>query len=126
MSAISCKNLTKTFHQGEQIIKGLDAVSIDITEGEFVCLSGPSGSGKTTLLNAMGGLDNPDSGEILVGDQRVDQLGKGALADMRLHNIGFVFQAYNSTCALRCLTKASRADPVCSVGCRRPSEKHLR
>ncbi|MEH6583981.1 MAG: ABC transporter ATP-binding protein [Halioglobus sp.] len=95
MSAVSCKNLSKTFHQGDQIIKGLDEVSIDISEGEFVCLSGPSGSGKTTLLNAMGGLDNPDSGEILVGDKRVDQLGKGDLADMRLHNIGFVFQAYN-------------------------------
>jgi putative ABC transport system ATP-binding protein len=95
MSAISCKNLHKTFTQGEQIIKGLDDVSIDIGEGEFVCLSGPSGSGKTTLLNAMGGLDKPDSGEILVGGQRVDQLGKGELADMRLHNIGFVFQAYN-------------------------------
>lgn len=95
MTAISCKNLTKTFSQGEQTIKGLDGVSIDIDQGEVVCLSGPSGSGKTTLLNAMGGLDKPDSGEILVGDNRVDQLDKGALADMRLHNIGFVFQAYN-------------------------------
>lgn len=95
MTAISCTSLTKTFQQGDQIIKGLDDVSIDIVEGEFVCLSGPSGSGKTTLLNAMGGLDNPDSGQILVGDKRVDQLDKGALADMRLHNIGFVFQAYN-------------------------------
>ena len=95
MTAISCKNLHKTFTQGEQIIKGLDDVSISIEEGSFVCLSGPSGSGKTTLLNAMGGLDSPDSGEILVGDKRVDQLGKSALADMRLHSIGFVFQAYN-------------------------------
>ena len=95
MTAISCKNLNKTFTQGEQTIRGLDDVSISIEAGEFVCLSGPSGSGKTTLLNAMGGLDNPDSGEILVGEHRVDQLGKGDLADMRLHNIGFVFQAYN-------------------------------
>jgi len=95
MSAVSCKNLCKTFHQGDQIIKGLDDVTIAINKGEFVCLSGPSGSGKTTLLNAMGGLDAPDSGEILVGDHRVDQLSKGKLADMRLQNIGFVFQAYN-------------------------------
>ncbi len=84
-----------TFHQGDQIIKGLDDVTIAIEDGEFVCLSGPSGSGKTTLLNAVGGLDAPDSGEILVGDRRVDQLSKGDLADMRLQNIGFVFQAYN-------------------------------
>ena len=95
MTAVSCKNLNKTFTQGDQTIKGLDNVTISIDAGEFVCLSGPSGSGKTTLLNAMGGLDNPDSGEILVGENRVDQLGKGDLADMRLHNIGFVFQAYN-------------------------------
>ena len=95
MTAIRCSHLNKTFTQGEQVIRGLDDVCIDIEEGSFVCLSGPSGSGKTTLLNAMGGLDNPDSGEILVGDRRVDQLGKSALADMRLHSIGFVFQAYN-------------------------------
>jgi putative ABC transport system ATP-binding protein len=95
MTAISCKDLCKTFTQGEEIITGLDGVTIDIEEGSFVCLSGPSGSGKTTLLNAMGGLDNPDSGEILVGGQRVDQMGKGDLADMRLRRIGFVFQAYN-------------------------------
>lgn len=95
MSAVSCKNLCKTFLQGDQIIKGLDDVTVSIEDGEFVCLSGPSGSGKTTLLNAMGGLDAPDSGEIRVGERRVDQLSKGDLADMRLQNIGFVFQAYN-------------------------------
>ncbi len=95
MTAIRCSHLNKTFTQGDTVIKGLDDVSIDIEEGAFVCLSGPSGSGKTTLLNAMGGLDRPDSGEILVGEHRVDQLGKGELADLRLRNIGFVFQAYN-------------------------------
>lgn len=95
MSAIVCKDLCKTFQQGDEIITGLDNVSITIEKGDFVCLSGPSGSGKTTLLNAMGGLDTPDSGEIYVGGVRIDKLGKGPLADMRLNNIGFVFQAYN-------------------------------
>ena len=95
MSSIVCKDLCKTFQQGEEIITGLDHVSIEIDAGDFVCLSGPSGSGKTTLLNAMGGLDTPDSGQIRVGDTQVDELGKGPLADMRLHKIGFVFQAYN-------------------------------
>ena len=95
MSSIVCKDLCKTFQQGDEIITGLDHVSIEIDAGDFVCLSGPSGSGKTTLLNAMGGLDTPDSGQIQVGDIRVDELGKGPLADMRLHKIGFVFQAYN-------------------------------
>ena len=95
MSAIHCHQLCKTFRQGDEIITGLDHVDISIEEGEFVCLSGPSGSGKTTLLNAIGGLDTPDSGEIRMGDIRIDQLERGPLADMRLHHIGFVFQAYN-------------------------------
>lgn len=95
MTAISCKSLCRTFQQGEEKITGLDQVTIDIDEGEFVCLSGPSGSGKTTLLNAMGGLDTPDSGEITINSQRIDRLSKGKMADMRLHKIGFVFQAYN-------------------------------
>ena len=95
MTAIRCTQLCKTFRQGDEIITGLDHVDQFIDRGEFVCLSGPSGSGKTTLLNAIGGLDTPDSGQILLGDIRVDLLERGALADLRLHHIGFVFQAYN-------------------------------
>ena len=95
MSSIRCRQLCKTFKQGDEIITGLDHIDLDIEAGEFVCLSGPSGSGKTTLLNAIGGLDTPDSGEIHMGDIRVDQLERGPLADMRLHHIGFVFQSYN-------------------------------
>jgi len=95
MSDIACRALCKTFHQGEQTIAALDHVSLDIEEGSFVCLFGPSGSGKTTLLNALGGLDTPDSGEITVGGQRLDGLSRGELADLRLHKMGFVFQAYN-------------------------------
>ncbi len=95
MSAIHCLQLCKTFRQGDEIITGLDHVDVTIEDGEFVCLSGPSGSGKTTLLNAIGGLDTPDSGEIRMGDIRIDRLERGPLADMRLFHIGFVFQAYN-------------------------------
>lgn len=95
MSSVICKDLCKTFQQGDEIITGLDKVSIEIDESDFVCLSGPSGSGKTTLLNAIGGLDTPDSGQIFIGDEQIDRLSKGELADMRLNNIGFVFQSYN-------------------------------
>ena len=95
MSAIVCSELCKFYHQGDAVIKALDHVSLEIEEGSFICLSGPSGSGKTTLLNAIGGLDSLDSGEISIDDVRVDLLGKAALADLRLHSIGFVFQAYN-------------------------------
>ena len=95
MSAISCTELCKYYQQGDAVIKGLDHVSLQIEQGSFICLSGPSGSGKTTLLNSIGGLDSLDSGEISIDGDRVDLLGKAALADLRLYHIGFVFQAYN-------------------------------
>jgi putative ABC transport system ATP-binding protein len=95
MANIKCVELCKNYQQGDAVIKALDHVSLDIEQGSFVCLSGPSGSGKTTLLNMIGGLDKLDSGEISIDGQRVDLLAKGPLADLRLHHIGFVFQAYN-------------------------------
>jgi putative ABC transport system ATP-binding protein len=95
MPAVRCVELCKTYRQGGQDIKALDDVSIDIAAGGFVCLSAPSGGGKTTLLNAIGGLDKPDSGEVYVAGQRIDNMPKGELAELRLRQIGFVFQAYN-------------------------------
>ncbi|MDH3613305.1 MAG: ABC transporter ATP-binding protein [Gammaproteobacteria bacterium] len=95
MTAVRCVDLCKTYRQGEEDIKALDHVSIDIAEGGFVCLSAPSGGGKTTLLNAIGGLDKPDSGEIYIAGRRIDNLSKGELAELRLRQIGFVFQAFN-------------------------------
>ncbi len=95
MSAVRCVDLCKTYYQGEQAIHALDHVDLTIARGGFVCLSAPSGGGKTTLLNAIGGLDLPDSGEVWIAGERIDQLGKGRLAKLRLTRIGFVFQAYN-------------------------------
>jgi putative ABC transport system ATP-binding protein len=95
MTAITCKQLCKYFQQGDSVVKALDHLDLEIDRGSFICLSGPSGSGKTTLLNAIGGLDELDSGEIAIDGDRVDQMNKGELAQLRLHNIGFVFQAYN-------------------------------
>lgn len=95
MTAVRCVDLCKTYRQGEEDIKALDHVSIDIDEGGFVCLSAPSGGGKTTLLNAIGGLDRPDSGEVYIAERRIDNLSKGELAELRLRQIGFVFQAFN-------------------------------
>jgi putative ABC transport system ATP-binding protein len=95
MESVRCIDLCKTYRQGDVEVTGLDHVNLEIKEGGFVCLSAPSGGGKTTLLNAIGGLDTPDSGEIWLNGDRIDNLGKGELARMRLHKIGFVFQAYN-------------------------------
>jgi putative ABC transport system ATP-binding protein len=95
MTAVRCIDLCKTYRQGDQDIKALDHVSIEIDAGGFVCLSAPSGGGKTTLLNAIGGLDRPDSGEVYIAGRRIDNLSKGKLAELRLRQIGFVFQAFN-------------------------------
>ncbi len=95
MSSVSCIDLCKTYRQGDQEIKALDHVNLEIGSAGFVCLSAPSGGGKTTLLNAIGGLDTPDSGEVWIKGRRIDNLSKGELAYLRLTQIGFVFQAYN-------------------------------
>lgn len=92
---VSCRHLNKQYGQGETAVHALQDVDLDIRAGEFLSLSGPSGSGKTTLLNHLGGLDRPTSGEVTVAGHRLSELGKGALADLRLNKIGFVFQAYN-------------------------------
>jgi putative ABC transport system ATP-binding protein len=94
-TVVSCKNLYKTFGEGDIAVHALRGVDLEIKRGGFVCLSGPSGSGKTTLLNMIGGLDTPTSGEITVAGERVDKLEKGELAQMRLNRVGFIFQAYN-------------------------------
>jgi len=112
MTAVRCVDLCKTYRQGDQDIKALDHVSIEVDKGGFVCLSAPSGGGKTTLLNAIGGLDIPDSGEVYVNEQRIDNLSKGDLADLRLRQIGFVFQAYN---LIPVLTAAENVEFVMQV-----------
>jgi putative ABC transport system ATP-binding protein len=66
-----------------------------LTPAGFIALAGPSGSGKTTLLNLIGGLDQPDSGTIRVDGQDYEKLSSSRMADLRLHRIGFIFQAYN-------------------------------
>jgi len=126
MSAISCKDLCKYYQQGDAVIKGLDYVSLEIDQGSFICLSGPSGSGKTTLLNAIGGLDSLDSGEIAIDGERVDLLGKSALADLRLHKIGFVFQAYNLIPVLSARENVEFVMQVQGVGTAERRQRSLR
>jgi putative ABC transport system ATP-binding protein len=94
-NTVVLKNVSKVYRQNSVAVQALDDVTLEVPRQDFLCLSGPSGSGKSTLLNLVGGLDRPTHGEITVAGQRVDALEKGALARLRLHHIGFVFQAYN-------------------------------
>jgi len=125
MAAVRCVDLCRTYLQGNQAIKALDHVSIDIEEGGFVCLSAPSGGGKTTLLNAIGGLDMPDSGEVWVADQRIDQMSKGELAELRLSSIGFVFQAYNLIPVLTAKENVEFVMQVQGVPAKKRAEKSM-
>ena len=92
---VSCRALTKTYVQGTLEVPAVRSVDLDIEPGDFATLAGPSGSGKTTLLNMIGGLDRPTSGEVSVNGVSLTRLDKNALADIRLHKIGFVFQTYS-------------------------------
>ena len=95
MNVIETKQLFKIYEQGDIEVKALNDVSIDFAQGEFTAIVGPSGSGKTTFLNAIGGLDSPTSGRVVINNTDITELGSNKLIDFRLQNIGFVFQAYN-------------------------------
>ena len=92
---VSLRGVAKSYVRGKQKVEVLHGVDLTIDSGEFLALMGPSGSGKTTLLNLIAGLDQPSTGEVSVGGQRIDQLSRGALTDWRARHIGFIFQFYN-------------------------------
>ena len=89
------ENVKKTFHSDHIEFEALRGVDAEIEKGEFVVIAGPSGSGKTTLLNMMGSLDVPTSGHVSLNGKELTTLSEGAKTEMRLRNIGFIFQAYN-------------------------------
>jgi len=95
MSQIALRDVRKTYRMGTNVITALDGVSLDIEAGEFAVILGPSGSGKTTLLNILGGLEAPDSGEVVVGGENIAGLGNGSLTAYRRHKVGFIFQFFN-------------------------------
>ncbi len=89
------RKVSKVYRQNAVAVQALTDIDFEVPRKDFACLSGPSGSGKSTLLNLIGGLDRPTTGEVYVDGHRVDRMEKGALAELRLRRIGFVFQAYN-------------------------------
>jgi putative ABC transport system ATP-binding protein len=92
---ISVDNIHKSYLMGKEAVPALRGVSLEIEQGDFVCLMGPSGSGKTTLLNIVGGLDEPSRGHVTIDGENLVAMSENQLARLRLQKMGFVFQNYN-------------------------------
>lgn len=92
---VIARNVTKRYSNGQLEVEALRGIDLEIAPGEFTAIVGPSGSGKTTLLNLIGALDTPTSGELRVMGRELTRMSRRARADLRLHALGFVFQAYN-------------------------------
>jgi putative ABC transport system ATP-binding protein len=92
---IKLRGVSKTYYRGEEAVRVLEHLDLDLPKASFDALMGPSGSGKSTLLNLIAGLDRPGEGTIEVAGKRIDQMSEGQLAKWRADTIGFVFQSYN-------------------------------
>lgn len=106
-AVLRVEELTKLYRVGQVETPALQGVSLEIQRGEFTALAGPSGSGKSTLLHLMGGLDKPSGGQVWLEGERIDLHSRTQLADLRLWNLGFVFQAYNLIPVLTALENAA-------------------
>jgi len=92
---IIIESVRKIYKTKGETVEALRGVSLKIESGEFIAIAGPSGSGKSTLLNLLGGLDQPNSGKILIESQDITVLSDSELCGLRLKKIGFIFQAFN-------------------------------
>lgn len=95
MKIIECKNLTKEYISGENIVKAVDNATVAFEKGEFFAITGPSGSGKSTFLHTLSSLESPTSGDIIYGDKSLSSYSDNQLSILRRRRFGFVFQAYN-------------------------------
>jgi putative ABC transport system ATP-binding protein len=92
---IEFENVTKVYHMGEVDVRALRGISFSMHDGEYVAITGASGSGKSTLMNILGLLDRPTSGSYRIHGAEAGKLSKRRAADLRNHEIGFVFQRFN-------------------------------
>lgn len=95
MALIQCTNLKKVYTVGGEEVRALDGVSLSVEAGDFIAICGPSGSGKSTLANVIGGLDQPDSGSVVVEGMDLAEAKDKQLSEYRNKHIGFVFQSFN-------------------------------
>ncbi|MEG9328476.1 putative ABC transport system ATP-binding protein [Salinimicrobium catena] len=94
-SVIRIRQITRDFYLGQEVVKVLKGIDLDIEKGEYVAFMGPSGSGKSTLMNILGCLDTPTSGQYILNGNDVSKMSDNELAEIRNKEIGFVFQTFN-------------------------------
>ena len=94
-AAARAVGISKTYGEGDAVVRALDDVSVTMRAGEFTAIMGPSGSGKSTLLHVLAGLDRPTSGQVFVGDTDITGMKDRDLTLLRRDAIGFVFQSFN-------------------------------
>jgi putative ABC transport system ATP-binding protein len=115
--------VSRCFILGDQQVKGLDRVDLQVSPGEYLAVMGPSGSGKSTLLNILGLLDAPDSGEYWLNGEATAALDENRRAELRSRHIGFVFQSYHLIPRLTALENIEL--PMLLAGIE-PAERHRR
>jgi putative ABC transport system ATP-binding protein len=94
-AAARAVDAVKVYGSGQTEVRALDGVTTDFEQGKFTAIMGPSGSGKSTLMHCLAGLDDLTTGEVWIGDQRVDDLDDKRLTQLRRDKVGFVFQSFN-------------------------------
>ncbi|HCH53018.1 ABC transporter ATP-binding protein [Aeromonas rivipollensis] len=115
--------VSRRFTLGGTEVAALEHVSLRVAEGEYLAVMGPSGSGKSTLLNVLGLLDRPDEGQYWLGGQDIATLSEPALAQLRGHRIGFVFQSFHLIPRLTARENVELPLMLCGV---LPAERHRR
>src|SRR5499427_2110600 len=95
MSLVELRNVSKIYRLGDEEIRALDDITLDIEAGEFISIIGPSGSGKSTLMHILGCLDSPSKGTIKLDGVMIEKASSRQLAAIRNRKIGFVFQFFN-------------------------------
>ncbi|MBU3914056.1 ABC transporter ATP-binding protein [bacterium] len=95
MNVAELRDVKKTYKLGKVEVPALRGLTLTVKKGEFLIIKGKSGSGKSTTLNLLGGLDLPDSGDVMIAGQKINSYSDGNLSKMRRKNIGYIFQSFN-------------------------------